>query len=235
MPDALKYLIVDDVEIDRLAVETQASRFPFLQKIATCEHALEAIERIPLLKPDIIFADIEMPGISGMDLVRNLGGSVPVPVFITSHPEFALQGFEIEAFDYLLKPLNPERFARCVERIVEFFKLRSKSYAFDKEYNSGHLTVKQGHDKYKILIHDILYLEAMKDYTKIVTSATNYLVLGTFSHMLDQLPPDKFTRIHRSYIVNRNRIESAIGNKLFVSTFQLPVGKSYKYALEGIF
>jgi DNA-binding LytR/AlgR family response regulator len=235
MPDSLKYLIVDDVEIDRLAVETQASRFPFLQKIAACAHALEAIELIPVLKPDIIFADIEMPGISGMDLVRNLAGTIPVPVFITSHPEFALQGFEMEAFDYLLKPLNPERFGRCIARIREFYELRSKSYAFDKEHNAGHLTIKQGHDKYKILIHDILYLEAMKDYTKIVTPSANYLVLGTFSHMLDQLPADKFTRIHRSYIVNRNKIESTVGNKLFISTFQLPVGKSYKYALEGIF
>jgi DNA-binding LytR/AlgR family response regulator len=235
MPDILKYLIVDDVEIDRLAIETLASRYSFLHKVAVCSHALEAIELIPILKPDILFADIEMPDISGMDLVRSLAGVVPTSVFITSHPEFAWEGFEIEAFDYLLKPLNPERFARCVSRLREFYELRSKSYAFDKEYSSDHLTIKQGYDKYKILIHDILYLEAMKDYTKIVTSTDHYLVLGTFSHMHDQLPPDKFTRIHRSYIVNRNKIESAVGNKLLVSTYQLPVGKSYKYALEGIF
>ncbi len=235
MPDTLKYMIVDDVEIDRLAIETLASRYTFLHKVATCHHALEAIERIPNLKPDIIFADIEMPGISGMDLVRNLAGTVTTPVFVTSHPEFALEGFEIEAFDYLLKPVNPERFDRCVCRIREFYELRTKSYAFDKEYNSGHITIKQGYDKYKILIHDILYLEAMKDYTKIVTSTSHYLVLGTFSHMHDQLPPDIFTRIHRSYIVNRNKIESAVGNKLIISTYQLPIGKSYKFALEGIF
>jgi|SRR5450432_15340 DNA-binding LytR/AlgR family response regulator len=235
MPDPLKYLIVDDVEIDRLAIETLASRYTFLQKVAVCKHALEAVELIPILKPDIIFADIEMPGISGMDLVRNLAGKVPIPVFITSHPEFALEGFETQAFDYLIKPLNPERFARCILRIREFYEIRSKAYAFDKERSSGHISIKQGYDKYKILIHDILYLEAMKDYTKIVTSTDRYLVLGTFSHMQDQLPSELFTRIHRSYIVNRNKIESASGNKLFISTYQLPVGKSYKMALDGIF
>jgi two-component system, LytTR family, response regulator len=234
MLEALKYVIVDDAEIDRLAIETLASGHSFLLKVASCHHALEAIELIPILKPDILFADIEMPGVNGMDLVRNLAGTVPVPVFITSHPEFALEGFEIEAFDYLLKPLNPERFNRCVFRIREFYELRSKSFAFDKEYNSNHITIKQGYDKYKILLHDILYLEAMKDYTKIVTSTAHYLVLGTFSHMQEQLPSDKFTRIHRSYIVNRNKIDSAVGNKLFISTYQLPVGKSYKFALDGI-
>jgi DNA-binding LytR/AlgR family response regulator len=235
MSNILRYLIVDDVEIDRLAIETQASKFPLLSKIASCAHALEAIELISVSKPDIVFADIEMPDISGLEFVRSLSGKVPIPVFITSHPEFALEGFEMEAFDYLLKPINPDRFERCVSRIHDFFELRSKSYAFDKEYNSNFITIKQGYDKYKILTNDILFLEAMKDYTKIITHSTQYLVLGTFSHMLDLLPPDKFTRIHRSYIVNREKIDAAVGNKLFISTHELPVGKSYKYALEGMF
>jgi DNA-binding LytR/AlgR family response regulator len=175
-----------------------------------------------------------MPGTSGLELVRHLAGAVAVPVFITSHPEFALEGFEIEAFDYLLKPINPERFARCISRIREFYDLRSKSFAFDKEQQSDYLIIKQGYDKYKISMHDILFLEAMKDYTKIVTSTGQYLVLGTFTSMHDQLPAERFIRIHRSYIVHQSKIESVIGNKVFISNHELPVGKSYKYALEGI-
>src|SRR5579864_1919740 len=112
MQEILKYLIVDDVEIDSRAIEALASGYSFLKKVATCQHALEAIELVPILKPDILFADIEMPGSSGLDLVRHLAGSVPVPVFVTSHPEFALDGYEIEAFDYILKPVNPDRFGR---------------------------------------------------------------------------------------------------------------------------
>jgi DNA-binding LytR/AlgR family response regulator len=234
MQEILKYLIVDDVEIDSLAIEALASGYSFLKRVATCRHALEAIELIPILKPDILFADIEMPGTSGLELVRHLAGTVPVPVFVTSHPEFAFEGFEIEAFDYLLKPINPERFARCISRIDEFFDLRSKSFAFEKQAHQDTIIIKQGYDKYKIPVHDILYLEAMKDYTKIVTSTGQYLVLGTFTHMYDQLPPDRFIRIHRSYIVHQSKIESVVGSKVFISNHELPVGKSYKYALEGI-
>jgi DNA-binding LytR/AlgR family response regulator len=234
MQDQLKYMIVDDAEIDSLAVESFASGYSFLKKVAVCNNALEAIELIPILKPDILFADIEMPGVSGLELVRHLAGTVAMPVFITSHPEFALDGFEMEAFDYLLKPLQAERFARCVARIKDFSELRSKSFAFDKESQANFITIKQGYDKYKISIPDILYLEAMKDYTKIVTTTSHYLILGTFSGMLGQLPPDKFTRIHRSYIVNRNKIDSTNGSKVYISSHQLPVGKSYKNALEGI-
>jgi DNA-binding LytR/AlgR family response regulator len=234
MQEILKYLIVDDVEIDSRAIEALASGYSFLKKVATCQHALEAIELFPILKPDILFADIEMPGSSGLELVRHLAGSVPVPVFVTSHPEFALEGFEIEAFDYILKPVNPDRFGRCVSRIRAFYELRSKSFAFDKENQSEYIVIKQGYDKYKISMHDILYLEAMKDYTRMVTLNNQYLILGTFTSMHDQLPADRFIRIHRSYIVNQHKIESVAGNRVFISGHELPVGKSYKYALEGI-
>jgi DNA-binding LytR/AlgR family response regulator len=234
MQEILKYLIVDDVEIDSRAIEALASGYSFLKKVATCQHALEAIELVPILKPDILFADIEMPGSSGLELVRHLAGSVPVPVFVTSHPEFALEGFEIEAFDYILKPVNPDRFGRCVSRIRAFYELRSKSFAFDKENQSEYIVIKQGYDKYKISMHDILYLEAMKDYTRMVTLNNQYLILGTFTSMHDQLPADRFIRIHRSYIVNQHKIESVAGNRVFISGHELPVGKSYKYALEGI-
>jgi DNA-binding LytR/AlgR family response regulator len=234
MQEILKYLIVDDVEIDSLAIEALASGYSFLKRVATCQHALEAIELIPILKPDILFADIEMPGTSGLELVRHLSGTVPTPVFVTSHPEFALEGYDIEAFDYLLKPINPERFDRCVSRIRAFYELRSKSFAFDKEHQSDYIIIKQGYDKYKISLHDILFLEAMKDYTRMVTSNGQYLVLGTFASMHDQLPSERFIRIHRSYIVNQHKIESVAGNKVFISSHELPVGKSYKYALQGI-
>jgi DNA-binding LytR/AlgR family response regulator len=234
MQEILKYLVVDDVEIDSLAIEALASGYSFLKKVATCRHTLEAVELIPILKPDILFADIEMPGGSGLELVRHLAGAVAVPVFVTSHPEFALEGYEIEAFDYLLKPVSPDRFSRCVTRIRSFYELRSKSFAFDKERQSEYIIIKQGYDKYKISMLDILYLEAMKDYTRIVTLTGQYLVLGTFTNMHDQLPPERFIRIHRSYIVNQHKIDSVAGNKIFISTHELPVGKSYKYALEGI-
>lgn len=231
---SLKYLIVDDDEISRLGVEAEASRFPFLVKVASCSHSVEAFEFISQFHPDIVFADIEMPGISGIELIRSLSGRVPAPVFITSHPEFAIESYEIEAFDYLLKPINQERFERCALRLRDFFQLRANAFAFNKEQETGFVIIKQGYDKYKIALQEILYLEAMKDYTRIVTQDKKYLVLGTLTGMYEKLPSEKFVRIHRSYIVNRDKISARKGNKILVNGFELPVGKLYKDALSSI-
>lgn len=234
MHQQLKYLLIDDEELDRLALETQASKFPFLHRIATCSQPLEVMELVNRFQPDILFADIEMPGMSGLELVTLLAGRVPAPVFITSHPEYAIEGYERQAFDYLLKPLDPGRFARCVHRLQDFFRLRAKAFAFDRQEEAGTLIIKQGYEKYKLLIQDILYLEAMKDYTRIVTTQTQYLVLTTLTGMLDQLPVEKFTRIHRSFIVNKDRIDAVRNGKVTLMTYELPVGKVYKHILHGI-
>lgn len=235
MSEMLKYLIVDDDEIDRLSIEAEAARFPFLQKIFSCSHPLEAAELVSRFRPDIVFMDIEMPQMSGLDLIRKLSGHVSACVFITSHPEFALDSYEIEAFDYLLKPINGERFSRCALRLRDFFNLRTKAFAFDKEQDSDCIVIKQKYDKYKIPLHDILYLEALKDYVRIVTPSKQYLVLCTLTGMQGQLPGKKFIRIHRSYIVNLDRIDAVEGSKIHLPAYQIPIGKLYKNALSGMF
>ena len=206
MDYTLKYLIVEDDDIDRLSVETEADKFPFLKRIASCSHPLEAMELITDTHPDVLFLDIEMPDINGLQLVRMLADHSVIPVFITSHPEFAIEGFEIEAFDYLLKPLTADRFARCALRLRDFFRLRSQAFAFAREQETGSIVIKQGHEKCKLHINDILYLEAMKDYTRIVLPDRQYLVLTTLTDMQERLPVEKFVRIHRSYIVHTEKI-----------------------------
>jgi len=234
LTELFKYIVVDDDEIDRLAIEAEADRFPFLQRIAVCSHSVEAFELIGRFRPDILFIDIEMPDISGLDLVRRLSGETPIPVFITSHPEFAIEGYELEAFDYLLKPLSAERFDHCAMRLLDFLRLRSKAYAFDKDHQTGSLVIKQGYEKFKINIPDIVYLEAMKDYTRIVTQNGQYLVLCTLSNMISQLPGDKFVRIHRSYVVNLGRVDALKGGKVYLRAHELPVGKLYKKLLNDL-
>ena len=233
--EILKYLVVEDDEIDRMSVETEADKFPFLKRIASCSHPLEAAELITEYHPDILFVDIEMPGISGLQLVKKMAAEKLLPVFITSHPEFAIESYEIEAFDYLLKPLTAERFARCALRLRDFCQLRLKAFAFEKEQETGVLIIKQGYEKCKLHIRDILYLEAMKDYTRIIVPGKQYLVLATLHSMQDQLPPDKFIRIHRSYVVNLDKIIRLKGNRIHLPEYELPVGKLYKNALNGIF
>ena len=229
---SLKYVIVDDDEIDRAVVETEAAKFSFLQKIASCCNPLEAIEIITRFNPDIIFLDIEMPDFSGIDLLRKKITDSALPVFITSHPEFALESYELEAFDYLLKPLSSERFARCAFRLHDFYKMRVKAFAFDTEQEKDFIIIKQGYDKYKISIHDILYLEAMKDYTRIITTTKQYLVLTTLNGITEKLPADIFVRIHRSYVVNKKKVDAIQKNKISIQSHVLPVGKLYKHALS---
>ncbi len=228
----LKYVIVDDDEIDRAVVETEAAKFSFLQKIASCYNPLEAVEIITRFNPDIIFLDIEMPDFSGIDLLRKKITDNSLAVFITSHPEFALESYELEAFDYLLKPLSSERFARCAFRLHDFYKMRMKAFAFDTEQEKDFIIVKQGYDKYKISIHDILFLEAMKDYTKITTITQQYLVLTTLNGITEKLPADIFVRIHRSYVVNKKKVDAIQKNKINIQSHVLPIGKLYKHALS---
>ena len=227
-----KYVIIDDDEVDRAVVEAEADKFPFLKKIASCSNPVEALEIITLTNPEVIFLDIEMPGISGIDLLRKRIFSTSLPVLITSHPEFALEGFELDAFDYLLKPVSSERFASCALRLRDFYQMHSKACAFDNEQENNFIIIKQGYDKYKIAINDILYLEAMKDYTKIVTAEQKYLVLSTLNGLIEKLPPDKFARIHRSYVVNKNKVEVFQKNKIKIHSTVLPIGKLYKHELN---
>ena len=235
MEYTLKYLIVEDDDIDRLSVETEADKFPFLKRIASCGHALEAMELITESRPDVLFLDIEMPGMNGIALVKMLAGTSIIPVFITSHPEFAIESFEIEAFDYLLKPLTADRFARCARRLHDFCRLRLQAFAFAKEQETGSIIIKQGHEKCKLRIHDILFLEAMKDYTRIMLAGKQYLVLAPLINMLEKMPAGKFVRIHRSYIVNLDKITEIRGNKIYIFTTELPLGKLYRDSLIGKF
>ena len=227
----LKYVVIDDDEIDRAVIEIEATKFSFLQKIASCCNPIEAIEIITRFKPDIIFLDIEMPGLSGIELIRKKITATALPVFITSHPEFALESYELDAFDYLLKPVSSERFARCALRLHDFYKMQKKAFSFDNEQEKDFIIIKQGYDKYKIATQDILYLEAMRDYTRITTVAKQYLVLTTLNGIVKKLPADIFIRIHRSYVVNRNKVDAIQKNKINIQSQELPVGKLYKHAL----
>ncbi|MEO8861737.1 MAG: LytTR family DNA-binding domain-containing protein [Ginsengibacter sp.] len=227
----LRYVIIDDDEIDRAVVETEAGKFSFLQKIASCSNPLDAIEIINQVNPNIIFLDIEMPGLTGIEFLQKKIITTALPVLITSHPEFALEGYELEAFDYLLKPVSSERFARCAFRLRDFYEMRIKACAFDTEEDSNFIIIKQGYDKYKIAVHDILYVEAMRDYTRVVTAKKQYLVLSTLNGFAEKLP-ETFVRIHRSYIVNRNKVDAVQKNKINIQSQELPVGKLYKHALS---
>ncbi len=226
----LTYLIVDDEELSRWAVQQEAVKYPFLKSIGSYQGASDALAAINNKAPDILFSDIEMPGMTGVDMMRQLLGKVPVPIFITSHPDYAVESFELEIFDYLLKPIDALRFEKCMARVQEFFALHKKAMPLDNS-PAGHdyILIKQGYDKYKVPFDDILFLEAMKDYTKIKTDKNQtFLVLETIGGLLQQLPADRFQRIHRSYVLNKDKITHFTSARVWVKEQELPIGKSYR-------
>ncbi len=203
---SIRYLIVDDQEIDQLMVESIAAAYPSLHKLDVCANALEAVQSIKSLRPDLVFLDIEMPGASGLELLKLMKQQVPMAVFITSHGEFALEGFELSALDFILKPLTEERFAQAMKRVSEYWEMKQKSTAYDVLIEKEMITIKQGHDKLRLPLSDIIYLEAMNDYTKLFTEKKSYITIGALSNFLEQLPEKHFCRIHRSYAIALNKV-----------------------------
>lgn len=233
-PEPIQYMIVDDNELDRLVLGALAAAYPGLQHAGTFEHPLEALPAIKSIRPALLFLDVDMPGASGIDLLKVVRDEVPMAIFITSYPEYALDGFELSALDYILKPLTGERFAQCMKRVEEYWEMRQKSNAYDVLVEQDMLTIKQGHDKLRIPMHEIIYLEALNDYTKLHTQRKSYVTIGALSSFLEQTPDKYFQRIHRSYAVALNKITGLKKNEINCGEIILPVGKTYRPLIAQI-
>jgi two-component system, LytTR family, response regulator len=229
-----RVLIVDDDEIDRLTVISFCRRYPFLQVIAAVESAEVAISYMQKEKPDLLLLDIDMPGMNGMEL-RKQTVDVPACIFITSHPEFAVESFELAALDYLLKPVKSERFDAAILRLQQYMTLRQKAQLLDYTVGGETIFIKEGTTQVKIALHEVMYLEALKDYTSIVTGQKKYCILSPLSTLLEQLSFKNFIRIHRSYAVQKHYVTKLSAKELYVSNIVLPVGRTYKYEVEAQF
>jgi DNA-binding LytR/AlgR family response regulator len=227
----LNYFIIDDNEVDRMMIEALAASFPSLNCAGSYAHPLEALEAIRVLKPQLLFLDIEMPDATGIELLKVVRDIVPMAVFITSFPDFALDGFELSALDYILKPLSEERFSQTISRVQEYWEMKQKSLAYDVIIGNEVITIKQGHDQLRLPINDIIYLEALNDYTKLITEKKSFVTIGALSNFMEQLPERHFYRIHRSYAVALNKVSLMRKNELVCGTHTLPIGKTYRSSI----
>ncbi len=220
-------IIADDHEIDRLSVIAAVKRYPFMQIRGVYTSAEEALASVNATIPDIAFFDIDMPGKSGLDLRKELA-AIPVCVFITSYPDYAVDSFELAALDFIVKPLKAERFAKTVERIQTYLEIRQKASLLDGTLGADTFFIKEGHEQVKLSLHEVVYLEALKDYTLIVTAQKKYSVLSTLGNVLKEKPFEQFVRIHRSYAVQKHFIERIKAQEIVVNNIVLPVGRNYK-------
>jgi two-component system, LytTR family, response regulator len=229
-----KCLIVDDDEIDRLTVLSFCKKFPILEVVGVFESGSEALKTTESKKIDILFLDIDMPGLSGIEF-RKKAKEIPVCIYITSHPEFAVESFQLDTLDYIIKPVKMDRFSQTIQRISDYMDVRQKANLFESSVGDDVIYIKEGHDQTKVKLHNILYLEGLKDYTKIVTADKKYFVLTSIGNLLKENHFQNFIRIHRSYAVQKIYVQRKQSNELLLNNaILLPIGRSYKDSLNFI-
>jgi two-component system LytT family response regulator len=220
-------IVIDDDELDRLTVESYVEQIPFLKLEGSFASPLDCIGIIEQKNIQLLLLDIDMPEISGIEFFSALKNP-PLCIFITSHPEYALEGFETHALDFLVKPTKFERFRRSALRAQEFLQIKDKARLYDVNFADDFLTIKESYDLIQIKISDIIYLEALKDYTKVITPQKTYLTLSNLKNFFEKLPGNRFLRIHRSFAVSINQIKKMEQNELLVSKVRLPVGRTFR-------
>jgi DNA-binding LytR/AlgR family response regulator len=229
----IKCLIVDDEPLALDVLEGFIESNPDLECCGRAENAIRASELLKQNHVDLIFLDIHMPEIDGISFAKSLENP-PLIVFTTAYSEYALTGFELNAIDYLLKPISPDRFQQAVDKVKEYLNLRQKNDISNPEINEEYIFIKADQKQHKVGISEILYIEAFADYVKIFIPEKRLVTLQTMKNMEKKLPEEHFCRIHRSYIVGLKHINSFSSSEVGVADKKLPVGKNYRERFMSI-
>lgn len=218
---SIRCIIVDDEPLAREGMELLVKEAGFLDLRASCSNAIEANRVLAEQPIDLIFLDIEMPRIRGIDFLKSLENR-PLVIITTAYPHYALEGFELNVLDYLLKPITTERFLKAVNRARE--AVLPQNYFFIKTHN--------GYER--ILHQEILFVEASQNYSIIHTPRGKFMTLAALRAIEEQLPSARFLRVHKSYIVSIDKIQALSGNELTIDTYKVPFGKNYRDVLMKI-
>lgn len=227
-----KCIIADDTEVDNLTVVSYVKRYNFFEIVGAFTSSREALAAIEQNDIDVIFLDIDMPHLSGLDLRRKVD-QIPACIFITSHTEYAIEGFELDALDYIIKPLTFDRFTKTVNRIEQFMDIRNKATLFDASLGGGAIFIKEGHAETKVKMTDILYLEALKNYTLLITHEKQHRVLINIGTLLKDENFRSFIRVHRGFAVQKHLIRTIRANEIELDGGTIiPIGRNYKEHLN---
>jgi DNA-binding LytR/AlgR family response regulator len=222
----LNCIIVDDEPLAQEVIERYVLSMNDLLLIRKCSNALEAFEVLHTESIDLIFLDISMPVISGIDFLRSIKNT-PAVIITTAYPDFALQGFELDVIDYLVKPVSMERFMKAVNKAIERKKTAAPSQT-SSHPKTDFMFVKSEQKLVKVKFSEIEFIEGMKDYVKIFTKEKVIVTLLTMKFFEANLPSNDFIRIHKSYIINVDAIKSISGNEVEMKNMKLPIGSIYK-------
>lgn len=225
----MKVIIVDDEPLAQEVLGTYIQKFPQLELVAQCNNAIEAGEFLRSNSIDLMFLDIQMPQISGIDFLKTLAHP-PQVIFTTAFSEYAMAGYELNVVDYLLKPIAFDRFAKAVNKALASGPSQGSDAATDaaKDQAADYIFVKADKKLIKVRFSDISYIEGLKDYVILHTPEGRIVTLQTMKSLEKKLPSDIFMRIHRSYIVNLANVSIIEGNTIQMGKKIIPIGKNYK-------
>jgi DNA-binding LytR/AlgR family response regulator len=222
-------LIIDDNKIARTTISKLAERIDDIAIVAECSSAMEAYNLIQAQTVDLLLLDIEMPGMTGLELTKNLQRKRPVIIFITSKREYAADAFDLNVVDYIIKPVTSSRFIQAIDKAREVLdsnreevKLKEEEFVFIRDSNIVR----------RLKLDNILYAEAMGDYVKLYTPEKFYAIHTTLKSVEERLPASRFLRVHRSYLVAINKIDGMEGGALIINRKPLPVADAYRAALN---
>lgn len=220
-------IALDDEPLALDIIEAYVKKHPELNLIARCNNAEEASKVLNSQHIDLMFLDIQMPGVTGLNFVRSLKNK-PLFMFTTAYSEYAIDGFELDAIDYLLKPIAYDRFEKAIEKAKEYYTIKNNSGLTESDLENDFIFVKANQQLIKLAYGEILYVEAFADYVKIFLNDRKIVTLQTMKKMEAKLPSDIFSRVHRSFIVNRKAVQSFSSSVCEVNGEKIPVGKNYK-------
>jgi len=226
----LSCIVVDDEPLQLELLSDYIKKTPFLSLAGVFSNPLEALTIVQQQNIDLVFSDIQMPELSGIHFIQLLNGKSKV-VFITAYPNYALQGYELDVVDYLVKPVSFERFLKAANKALQIFpsskEMNENKMSRSVPFNEQSLFVKSDYKIIKISLHDILFIESLKEYIAIHTTKGKVTTLQTMKKMEEILPGSHFSRVHKSFIVARDKIDSIERKRIFIKSHVIPIGETY--------
>jgi len=222
-------LLIDDEELALDILEMYLNRMNGFEVAGRCTNIQEASTFMEMHPVDLLFLDIQMPKLNGMEWIKSLPNP-PKVIFCTAFDRFALESYEVNAVDYLLKPVSFERFEKAALKAAELIFMEQQQ-SVKEEF----ITVRSDRKQYKIAVNEILYIQGLSNYYKIVTQDKKIVAYGSLTSLENELPASQFIRIHRSYLVSKIKIESISSNSVFLNGQTLPIGRNYRTEVEALY
>ena len=220
-------IIIDDEPLARAGLKEYIADIDFFNLLGEFDNALAATEIIGSGKVQLLFLDIQMPKISGINFFKTLANP-PAVIFTTAFPQYALEGFEVNALDYLVKPVSFDRFYKAALKAKEFLMQKQNDKAVVQEAASSYFFIKADNSLVKIMYSDILFVEALQNYVTIYTKTKKYISYLTFKSVEEYLPVDAFIKVHKSFIIAANQVDSIDGNEIFIGQHRIPISRTLK-------